>query len=80
MPRASTRNSTIIAAAAHEPSPVALSSYDTPQVSDAKKALRTSWKWAYVSHFIFWFEPMLNLAETVTIPVSFQNYVPPIRV
>jgi hypothetical protein len=67
MPRTSSRR--LALAADHEPSPVT-SLQDSPDVLSAKRTLRTHWKWAYVSHFLFVYEQMLALAEHVSINVS----------
>ena len=67
MARGLSRNVLLAAASAHEPSPMA---QDSREVVEAKQKMRKSWKWAFVSHFICVFEPMLNLAESMSIPVG----------
>jgi hypothetical protein len=76
MPRFPGRN-TLLAVSDHDPSP-AISLQDTPEVAEAKRTLRTSWKWAYVSHFIYVFEPMLGLAEHLSISVSWLTRFHPV--
>lgn len=72
MPRQSTRHLRPVVLEQHQPSP-SLSIIETPALPPSHPAirhLRTSWKWAYVSHFLHLYEPMLLLRDAFSLSVS----------
>ncbi|KZS92587.1 hypothetical protein SISNIDRAFT_122053 [Sistotremastrum niveocremeum HHB9708] len=69
MPRQSTRHLHAVVLDQHQPSP-SLSNRETPALPPSHPAirhLRTSWKWAFVSHFLHLYEPMLLLQDAFSL-------------